>query len=126
MSYRWIAAAFGLAALATTAAAAPAGNVAAGKELFNEQCSLCHSITPSPGGGGGGPDLNGLVGRKPASVEGFTYTKALKAKTDPWTPDTLNAFLTDPQAYAPGSAMPVNLPDAKDRADAIAYLSTLK
>lgn len=126
MTYRWIAAAFGLAALASTAVAAPAGDAAAGKMLFSDQCSLCHSTTPSPGGGGGGPDLNGVVGRKIASVEGFTYTKALKSKADAWTPELLNTFLTDPQGFAPGSSMPVNLTEAKDRADAIAYLSTLK
>ena len=126
MTYRWIVAAFGLAALASTAAAAPAGDAAAGKALFSEQCSLCHSTTPSPGGGGAAPDLNGVVGRKIASVEGFSYTGALKKKTDTWTPEHLDAFLSDPQTFAPGSSMPVNLPEAKDRADAIAYLSTLK
>jgi cytochrome c len=127
MNYRWIAAALGLAALASTAAAAPAaGDAAAGKELFSEQCSLCHSATPTPGGGGGGPDLNGVVGRKPASVEGFSYTRALKAKTAEWTPELLDTFLNDPQSYAPGTSMPVNLTEAKDRADVISYLSTLK
>ena len=126
MRYRWIAAALGLAALASTAVAAPAGDVAAGKELFSEQCGLCHSAVPTPGGGGGGPDLNGVVGRKPASVDGFTYTRTLKAKTDAWTPELLNTFLADPQAYASGTSMPVNLTDAKDRANVIAYLSTLK
>ena len=127
MSYRWIAAAFGLAALASTAVAAPAaGSAAAGQDLFSEQCSLCHSVTPT-GGGGGGPDLNGVMGRKVASVTGFTYTRALKAKTDTaWTPELLDTFLNDPQTFASGTSMPVNLTEAKDRADVIAYLATVK
>jgi cytochrome c len=127
MDYRWIAAGALAAALAVAAGAtaAPAGNAEAGKELFSEQCMLCHSTTPT-GGTGAGPDLNGVVGRAPGTSAGFTYTRALKAKTAPWTPETLDTFLTDPQAYAPGTSMPVNIGDAKDRADVIAYLQTVK
>jgi cytochrome c2 len=43
-----------------------------------------------------------------------------------WTSETLNEFLTDPSAKVPGTAMAGILTDPQERADVIAYLSTLK
>ena len=67
-------------------------------------CKVCHNFDK----GGGtliGPDLYGVVGRKIASVEGFNYTPALKAHEGDWTYENLDAWLTNPQAFAPGTAM---------------------
>lgn len=112
-------------AAATIAVAAPAGNVAAGKKVFDNQCSLCHTLVN--GQSSMGPELNGVVGRKAASVAGFTYSRQLKAKSSVvWTAATLDQYLQDPQKFAPGSSMPINLPGAKDRADVIAFLATTK
>ena len=84
---------------------------------------------PQPQEGQGpkvGPDLYGVVGRPVASVAGFNYTAALKAKGGTWTFDALNKWLTDPRADVPGTAMTfAGLPNEKQRADVIAYLNTL-
>ncbi len=112
-------------AVATSPGAALAADTAHGQALFRDQCGLCHTAAPGDGDGGQGPDLRGVVGRKAAASEGFPYTAALKASGLTWTPETLDRFLTDPSKAVPGTAMPVAVPDAKDRADLIAYLATL-
>ena len=86
-------------------------------------CKVCHTFNK----GGAtlvGPDLYGVVGRKIASVEGFNYTPALKAHEGDWTFDKLDAWLTNPAAFAPGTMMAFpGIPDTKKRADVIAYLN---
>jgi cytochrome c len=89
-------------------------------------CKVCHSFdkgAPSPIG----PNLYGVVGRKIASVEGFNYSPALKAKQSEgdWTFEHLDLWLTNPQAFAAGTAMAFpGLPDQKTRADVIDFLRT--
>ncbi len=98
------------------------GDAEAGDLDFQTQCVMCHA----PEGGGVGPSLTGVVGRKAGSAPGFAYSAALKASGVVWTDKTLNAWITDPQAFIPGAAMPFKLDDAKMRADIIAYLGTQK
>ena len=48
-------------------------------------------------------------------------------KGDPWTPENLYLFLKSPKADVPGTKMGfAGLPHPEDRANLIAYLSTLK
>ena len=116
-----------LAALAGRASAqAPGGDAARGKALFQERCGLCHTAAPDDGDGGQGPALAGVVGRKAASVAGFHYTQALSKSGRVWTPAALDVFLTAPSKDVPGTNMPVATASAKDRADLIAYLATVK
>jgi cytochrome c len=43
-----------------------------------------------------------------------------------WTPQTLDAYLADPQKLVPGNHMPYSgMPDAQERAALIAYLQSL-
>ena len=85
-------------------------------------CKVCHTFDK----GGAtliGPNLYGVVGKKIASHEGVNYTPALKAKEGDWTYENLDAWLTNPQAFASGTAMAFpGIPDIKKRADVIAYL----
>ncbi len=86
-------------------------------------CKVCHSFdagAPSPIG----PPLHNVVGRKIASVEGFNYSPALKAKADEtWTYEHLNNWITNPQSFAQGTTMAFpGLPDAKQRANVILFL----
>jgi cytochrome c len=108
----------GAMAFAHPAVAQDAGR---GKAVF-EQCAACHSF--EPGHNETGPHLKGLIGRKTASVEDFIYSPAMRRANVAWTPETLDAYLTDPQAPPfRGNRMPfAGIPDAQARADLIAYL----
>jgi cytochrome c len=90
-----------------------------------KQCQACHNFQEGQGAKIG-PDLYGVVGRPIASVPGFNYSTALKAKGGTWDFDTLNTWLTKPSAFAPGTAMTfAGLSNEKQRADVIDYLDSL-
>jgi cytochrome c len=112
---------FAVASLA--AGAALAQDAAAGKTAF-AQCAACHSVD---GTNGLGPSLKGVVGRKAGSFPSFRYSRAMKNATISWDEKALDAYLTEPQKLVPGNLMPFSgVADAKQRADLIAYLATLK
>ncbi|MGB3022230.1 MAG: cytochrome c family protein, partial [Methyloceanibacter sp.] len=85
-------------------------------------CKVCHSVdkgAPSPIG----PNLYGVVGRDIASVEGFNYSPALKAKEGDWTFEEIDSFVHKPMEFAPGTLMAFpGLPDPKQRGDVLAFL----
>lgn len=111
------------AALALAAPGARAQDAAAGKQVF-AQCAACHSID---GTNGAGPSLQGIDGRKAGIFPGFRYSRALKNAGYAWDAKMLDAYIADPQKALPGNVMPFSgVPDAKQRADLIAYLKTLK
>jgi cytochrome c len=117
----------GLAFLSVAAvlafAAAQAQDASAGKAVF-AQCTACHSID---GSNGVGPSLQGVVGRKVGSFAGFRYSRAMKTTAYSWDASHLDAYLANPQTAIPGNVMPFSgVPDAKARADLVAYLQTLK
>jgi cytochrome c len=101
----------------------PTASVQAGQETAKE-CELCHNFGKGQGAKIG-PDLYGVVGRKVASEEGFTYSDALKAKGGTWTFDALNTWLTNPRADVPGTLMTfAGIDNEKQRANVIAYLNS--
>ncbi len=116
-----------LAALLSAPAVFAAGNVDTGKTLFTSKgCVACHGVAkdapPSVG-----PNLVGVVGRKAGAATGLMPTsEAMKKYGVTWNAKTLDEFLTNPSAKVPGTAMAGVLPDAGERADMIAYLSSLK
>jgi cytochrome c2 len=122
----WLAAASGGALLpAVISPAAAAGDPAAGKQVFETACSICHS--PQQGRNMIGPTLFGVVGRKSAAVDGYNYSPPFKALGVTWDEATLDKYLTGPRAMVPGTKMTyAGLKDDKKLADLIAYLATLK
>ena len=56
------------------AAAVPAlgADATAGKTLFRQQCSICHTAEPGDNGGAQGPSLIGVYGRPAAGAAGFS------------------------------------------------------
>jgi cytochrome c len=117
----------GLLALLAVADSALAADASHGQTLFRTQCGVCHMAAEGDGDGGQGPSLKGVVGRKVGGDPDFgSYTQALMDDKDTWTQDSLAAFLENPQKTIPGTAMPIHVPAAADRADIAAYLATVK
>lgn len=113
-----------LLALALAAPAHAAGDPVAGKAVF-AKCGICHKT--EAGKNFIGPSLFGVVGRKSATAPGFSYSDAVKKLNVTWDDATLDKWLTNPAAMAPGTRMVFpGLPNAQDRANVIAYLATLK
>ncbi|QOL51097.1 PQQ-dependent sugar dehydrogenase [Massilia litorea] len=108
--------------LAATANAAPT----AGQTYFDQNCASCHTVDPAQTSRAG-PGLFNLIGRKAAAVPGFNYTDALAkagAAGKTWTKEELDVFLRDPNKDVPGTAMPIGVSDAKQRAALIDFLAT--
>jgi cytochrome c len=106
------------AALARSAwAGGLAGDADRGETLY-EACQDCHSLDKNDVG----PRHRGVFGRKAASLPDYDYSDALKSANIVWNEETLDKWLTDPQAVAPGAKMFFHLDNPQDRADVIAYL----
>lgn len=112
------------AVLATSTAAADAGDAQAGQGVFATHCAACHA--PSSGQNKIGPSLAGIVGSKAGSVPGFKLSPAMKTADITWDDASLDKFLANPTGFIHGSRMFVSLPNGSDRDNVIAYLNTLK
>jgi cytochrome c2 len=105
-------------------ASALAQDANSGRRVFQSQCSICHS--QQPGQNIIGPSLFGVVGRHSGRIPGFHYSSANLQSGITWDPQTLDRYLTSPGQVVPGTLMTYpGLKDAKQRADLIAYLSSL-
>lgn len=102
-------------------AEAASGDAQRGRGLFESRCGGCHSLDQNRVG----PALGNVVGRAAGKKADFAYSAALAAASHLWTPDKLQAWLTDPEALVPGQAMGYRLSSATDRRDVVAYLQTL-
>mgnify|MGYP000423856686 CR=1 FL=1 len=101
-----------------------AADPAAGKSATT-QCKACHTFKKG-GGKRMGPNLYGVVGSKKASVEGFSYSQALKDLGGKWTVEALSGYLKNPSGFAPGNKMAFGgIKDDQKRAAVIAYLKSL-
>jgi cytochrome c len=96
-------------------------DIAAGKAV-SAKCEACHDLSNAKTTKIG-PPLFGVVDRPRASVAGFSYSGAMKAKGGNWTYDELFKFLKSPGAYIPGTKMSF-AGDSKveDRINLIAFL----
>ena len=104
--------------LALCSSALAAGDADVGLALYKARCSACHSLDYN----GVGPAHRGVFERGAAFAPGFAYSDALKSSHLIWDEASLERWLADPEKVAPGQRMGINVPDAKDRADLIAYL----
>jgi len=107
-------------------AAADPELIAKGEKVF-KKCQACHQVGPDASNKTG-PLLNGIVGRKAATVEGFKYSKAMKDAGEEglvWTPETMHEFLTKPRTFIKKTRMSFNGLKKPEDIDAVtAYLST--
>ena len=101
------------------------GDAAKGEQAF-KVCAACHSIADKANKVG--PSLVGVVGRKVAVAEGFSYSAAMKKLGETgavWDEKTLDTYLTDPRAFVAGTKMSLaGIKDEQKRADLIAFLKT--
>ena len=72
-----------------------------------------------------GPNLFGLMGRKVGSLDGYSYSPAMKSAGFVWTPEMLQKFINAPQEAIPGTRMAFSgLKDSADRSAIANYLSS--
>ena len=110
----------------STAAHAAEGNPKEGEEIF-KKCRACHEIG-ADAKNKLGPVLNGIIGRKAGTIEGFNYSPANKKSGEDgwvWSEEKLIKYLENPREAMPGNRMAfAGLSDAQDREDVLAYLKT--
>ena len=106
-----------LALPAMASEAAPAS----GAQIFQARCTQCHLVTSEQSTTG--PSLQGIFGRKAASLANWEYSAALKASNITWTAEVLEEWLASPHAKVPETGMPVpGIKDAKERAALVEYM----
>lgn len=87
---------------ASAEAAADAETGGTGAELFGARCGSCHNLAAEHNIG---PHLEGIVGRQAGEIAGFEFTDALTGLEIVWTQESLEAYITDPAAFAAGTTM---------------------
>ncbi|MBL8834788.1 MAG: cytochrome c family protein [Alphaproteobacteria bacterium] len=113
-------------AAAQTPAPMPAGDAAAGEQVFRRLCTACH-IPTAEGPRRLGPPLFGIVGRHSGTIRGFTYSQANRNADVTWTPEVLYEYLRNPRAFIVGTTMSfAGIRDDQERANVVAYLQTLR
>jgi cytochrome c len=116
-----------LASIVAFSSLAHAQDPKAGKTVFRK-CMTCHKIGPqAPKQRAVGPELNGLIGRKAGSVEGYNYSKANRTSGITWTEDVFTQYIKNPRKFLKGTRMAfAGLKDEQDIKDLIAFLKQYK
>jgi cytochrome c len=123
---RFVSALMGFCFLGAMAAAQEAGgDASAGQRVF-AQCRACHAL----GRNLVGPNLQGVLGRRAAAVEGFRYSPAMRQKAESglvWSEDNLRAYIRNPKEVVPNGSMAFpGLRNDQQLNDLIAYLREQK
>lgn len=97
-----------------------------GADVFDENCAECHSVASSLKNKKG-PSLFGVAGRNAGKIDGFHYSDALLASGIVWTPDRIDAYVTQPKAVIPGGKMKFDgIADTAERKDLLDFLAEQK
>jgi cytochrome c len=98
--------------------------VEAGKALFEAECRRCHATDASDASYG--PLLEGVVGRKAGTFEGYPYSDALQSAGFVWTAGALRAWMEDNDGFVPGTKMRhVGIEDPTVQDFILAYLQSV-
>lgn len=113
----------GAAAAVDIATLLPTGDAAKGAEVF-KKCAACHTVAAGAANGVG-PNLHGVMGEAIASpARGYAFSDALKGVGGNWDFQKMDAWLTSPRKFAPGTKMTfAGLGNAQDRANLLIYLN---
>ena len=86
-------------------------------------CRACHTLT-SDTANRAGPSLQGVLGRRIASLPGYDFSPALRHMDIVWSPETVSRlFELGPNAYLPGTKMPEQTLGAAERAALVDFLA---
>ncbi len=87
------------------------------------KCAICHSLTDDDEHKAG-PSLHGVFGRRVGTLEGYSYSPALRDGDLIWDEESIDAlFRLGPDVVTPGSKMPIQrIPKDEDRAELIEFL----
>lgn len=110
--------------LAASIPSSMAQDAQAGATVFN-RCSACHQVGPGASNALG-PHLNGLMGRPVASVPGYDYSDALRARNgQAWNPQLVSDYIADPARFIGArSSMPAQRLRPDQVANLMAYLES--
>jgi cytochrome c len=109
-----------------TANPVDAGNVEDGILVAKNHCTVCHTFNK-----GGkvvyGPNLFNIAGKPAGAIDDYNYSAAMKKSGLTWTDKNLVGFLANPEQFIKGTkARFPGLKSAKQKADILAYIKTLK
>jgi cytochrome c len=113
----------GGAAAVDIATLLPTADAAKGAEVF-KKCAACHTINQG-GANGIGPNLYGTMGEEIGHGKGgFAFSDALAKVGGSWDFQKMDAWLTSPRKFAPGTKMTfAGLSKPEDRANLMVYLN---
>jgi len=97
-----------------------------GFSTFKRKCMGCHTINKGAPNRTG-PNLWGIVDRDKGDMDGYRYSRNLKALDGVWTEADISRFIAGPRVMVPDTKMTTRgLKTEADRLDIIAFLKTLK
>ena len=99
-------------------------DMAKGETTF-KKCAACHSVNQG-GANGIGPNLYAVLGEGIGQGRGgYAFSTALSGKGGKWDWAGMNAWLTSPSAFAPGTKMSfAGITDPQERANVMVYLNS--
>ncbi|WP_227677464.1 c-type cytochrome [Psychrobacter ciconiae] len=101
------------------------GDADKGALIYDDACAQCHQL--KAGFNKKGPQLMNIYGAKAGLLNDYKFSKALSESGWVWDAKTLDHYIADVDKALPDSKMLADpMPDARERADVIAYLSTLR
>ena len=94
-------------------------NMSPGELQFARKCSICHTLKAEDKNRAG-PSLHGIFGRVAGSLKNYSYSQGLKNSNIVWSERTIDQlFALGPQHVTPGSKMPLQKIDQKEKREAL-------
>jgi cytochrome c len=100
------------------------GDAAAGRKIYQNKCLSCHGDAKTKGSLG--PTLVGIIGRHASDPGQGATSRAMSEANFVWTETVLDEYLAAPGNKVHGTIMPIGISGAQDRADLIAYITTMR